>query len=167
MDEQQSVFALLPDDSGGLGEVADPDRCVGRVGRCRGEGGFIDAATKAIGGIEDLGNGIVGAVLNLTNATDCFGADEIACGIIDNHAIGVEDEHGVTNREFMKCDISGRFQAFGKQGFITSAIDLKDFATALVGDKVAVIDGIISRCVGGIEVVLRIGGARESEQEAN
>ncbi|PHX77149.1 MAG: hypothetical protein CK543_03750, partial [Flavobacteriales bacterium] len=109
----------------------------------------------------------VGAVLNLTNATDCFGADEIACGIIDNHAIGVEDEHGVSNGEFMKGDISGRFQVFGEQGFITSAIDLKDFATALIGDQVAIIEWVIGRCVGGVEIVLRISGARESEQEAN
>jgi len=44
---------------------------------------------------------------------------------------------------------------------------LKDLTTALVGNKIAVVDGIIGRCVGGIEVVLRIGGASESEQEAN
>ena len=114
-----------------------------------------------------MGDGVVSAVLDLTDANNGFGADEIACGIIDNHAIGVEDEHGVSDGEFMKGDISGRFQVFGKQGFITSAIDLKDFATALVGDQVAIIDGVISRCIGGIEIVLRIGGASESEQEAN
>ena len=167
LDKQQPVFALLPDDGGGFGDVADPDRGMRRVGRCGGEGRFIDAASNAVGGIKNLGDGVVGAVLNLTNATDCFGADEIACGIIDNHAIGVEDEHGVTNGEFMKGDISGRFQVFGKQGFIASAIYLKDFATALIGDQVAIIEWVIGRCVGGVEIVLCIGGARESEQEAN
>ena len=109
MDEQQSVFALLPNDSGGLGEVADPDRCMGRVGRCHGEGGFIDAATKAIGGIKDLGDGVVGAVLDLTDATNGFGADDVANGIVDNHATRVEDEHCVSDGEFMKGDVSGRF----------------------------------------------------------
>ncbi|MEY4542968.1 MAG: hypothetical protein RL411_1045 [Bacteroidota bacterium] len=109
MDEQQSVFALLPDDRGGLGDVADPDRCMGRVGCCHGEGGFIDAATKAIGGIKDLGDGVVGAVLDLTDATNSFGADDVANGIVDDHATGVEDEHCVSDGEFMKGDVSGRF----------------------------------------------------------
>ena len=109
MNEQQSVFALLPDDSGGLGNVADPDRCMGRVGRCRGEGSFIDTATKAIGGIKDLGDGVVGAVLDLTDAINGFGADDVANGIVDNHSTGVEDEHCVSDGEFMKGDVSGRF----------------------------------------------------------
>jgi hypothetical protein len=41
---------------------------------------------------------------------------------------------------------------------------LKDFATALVGDEVAVVDGVIGRCVWGVEIVLCIGVGR-SEQE--
>ena len=167
LNKQQSVFALLPNDGGGFGEVADPDRCMGRVGCCGGECRFINAASNAVGGIKDLGDGVVGAVLNLTNATDCFGADDVANGIVDDHATRVEDEHGVSNGEFMKGDISGRFQVFGKQGFITSTIDLKDFATALIGDQVAIIEWVIGRCVGGVEIILCIGSARESEQEAN
>ncbi len=167
MDEQQSVFALLPNDGGGLGEVADPDSGTGRVGRCCGEGGFIDAATKAIGGVKDLGDGVVSAVLDLTDATNGFGADDVANGIVDDHATRVEDEHCVSDGELMKGDVSGRFQVFGEQGFVACAIHLKDLTTALVGNKIAVVDGIIGRCVGGIEVVLCIGGASESEQEAN
>jgi hypothetical protein len=48
----------------------------------------------------------------------------------------------------VKGDVSGRYEVFGEQGFVAGAIDLKDFATALVGDEVAVVDGVIGRCVG-------------------
>jgi hypothetical protein len=66
----------------------------------------------------------------------------------------------------VKGDVSGRYEVFGEQGFVASAIDLKDFATALVGDEVAVVEGVVCRCVGGVEIVLCIGVCR-SEQEAN
>jgi len=34
---------------------------------------------------------------------------------------------------------------------------LKDFATALVGDEVSVVDGVVGGGVGGVVIVLRIG----------
>ena len=166
LNEEESVFALLPNDGGGFGEVADPNGGMWGMWRCGGEGGFVDAATEAVGGIEDLGDGVVGAVLNLLDAADGFGADEVAGGIVNDHAVGVEHEHGVSDGEFVEGDVSGRYEVFGEQGFVASAIDLKDFATALVGDEVAVVDGVIGRCVGGVEIVLCIGLGR-SEQEAN
>ena len=43
-------------------------------------------------------------------------------------------------------------------------IDLKDFTTALVGDEVAVVDGVIGRCVGGVEILLGIGVGRSAQQ---
>ena len=104
--------------------------------------------------------------MNLLDAADGFGAYEVAGGIVNDHAVGVEHEHCVSDGEFVKGDVSGRYEVFGEQGFVAGAIDLKDFATALVGDEVAVVDGVIGRCVGGVEIVLCIGVGR-SEQEAN
>jgi hypothetical protein len=56
----------------------------------------------------------------------------------------------------MHGDVSGRFQVFGEQGFVAGAIDLKYFTTALVGDEVFVVDGVVCRCVWGVIVKLRI-----------
>lgn len=79
------------------------------MGRAFVEGGFVDAATEAVGGIENLGDGVVGAVLNLLDAADGFGTDEVAGGIVNDHAVGVEDEHRISDGQFVEGDVSGRF----------------------------------------------------------
>ncbi len=56
----------------------------------------------------------------------------------------------------MHGDVSGRFEVFGEQGFVAGAIDLKYFTTALDGDEVFVVDGVVCRCVWGVIVKLRI-----------
>ena len=79
------------------------------MGRAFVEGGFVDASANAVCGIQHLGDGVVGAILNLLDAANGFGADQVARGIINHHAVGVEDEHGISDGQFVEGDVSGRF----------------------------------------------------------
>ncbi len=54
----------------------------------------------------------------------------------------------------MHGDVSGRFEVFGEQGFVAGAIDLKYFTTALVGDEVFVVDGVVGGGIRGVVIEL-------------
>ena len=59
--------------------------------------------------IQHLGDGVVGSILNLLDAADGFGADQVAHGMVNHHAVGVEDEHSIPDGQFVESDVSGRF----------------------------------------------------------
>ena len=62
--------------------------------------------------------------MNLFDAANGFGSDEVSNGVVYDHSVGVEHEHGVSDGQFVYGDISGRFEVFGEQGFVAGANDL-------------------------------------------
>lgn len=109
LNQEQTIFAFLPKDGRGFGDIADPEGGMGGMGRAFVEGGFVDTSTNTVCGIKHLGDGVVGAILNLLDAADGFGADQVARGIVNHHTVGVEDEHRISDGQFVESDVSGRF----------------------------------------------------------